>query len=157
MADTNHVHAAGPVEGDGVSYRGIGWFIVVLVGTTLFCQVFVWGLFKAMDWRVTRSEPARALLAEDVGKREIDAEGRVVTGAAKAPAISLQVNEPSALRAFHAREDATLGRYNWIDKGAQTVTLPIDRAKDLLVERGLPVRAAEATAVAAAPADGSAR
>ena len=41
-----------PVEGDGVSYTGIVWFIVILVGTVVFCQVFVWGMFVFMESRV---------------------------------------------------------------------------------------------------------
>ena len=48
MADTSHVHANPPVEGDGVSYRGIVWFVVILAVTTVFCQFTVWGMFKLM-------------------------------------------------------------------------------------------------------------
>ena len=40
MADTKHAPADIPVEGDGVSYRGIVWFIVVLAATvdTIFAR-----------------------------------------------------------------------------------------------------------------------
>ena len=34
MADTNHSHTGSiPVEGDGISYRGIIWFVAVLAIT----------------------------------------------------------------------------------------------------------------------------
>ncbi|MEO7191860.1 MAG: hypothetical protein ABI051_12465 [Vicinamibacterales bacterium] len=139
MADINHVHPAAPVEEDSISYSGIGWFLAVLVGTTLFCQIFVWGLFRIMEFRADKAEPQRAAMAEPVGSRTLH-DGRVVTGAAKAPAVPLLVSEPAVLRAFRMGEDAALHNYGWVDKAAQTVQLPIDRAKELLLERGLPTR-----------------
>ena len=142
MADTKHAPAA-PVEGDGVNYGGIGWFIVVLVGTTLLCQVLVWGLFEVMAWRSDNAEPQRATLAAPVGERSLS-DGRVTTGAAAEPAVPLLVGEPTVLKAYRDAEDAKLKNYGWVDKGAQTVRLPIERAKDLLIERGLPTRAAVA-------------
>jgi hypothetical protein len=159
MADTNHGHSAPPVQDDAVHFGGIGWFVVVLVGTTLFCQIFVWGLFRVMAWNVTRHEPARAPLAAQAGKPSIDKEtGHVLTGSSTEPAIPLNVTEPRALHEFRAGEDAKLEHYQWIDKNAQTVELPIERAKALLLERGLPVRAAQSTTAAAdKPAEGAKR
>lgn len=152
MADTKHAHAAPPVEGDGINYGGIGWFLVVLVTTTLACQVLVWGLFELMSWRVDKGEPSRATLAAPVGNRSL-ASGRVVTGAEKQPAVPLLVGEPVVLQEFRASEDAQLKTYGWVDKGAQTVRLPIERAKDLVIERGLPIRPAPtASSTAATPA-----
>ena len=56
MPDTKHLHTPEPIEGDGVNYGGIVWFVVILTATTLFCQVLVWGGFKYMDWlHVTKS------------------------------------------------------------------------------------------------------
>jgi hypothetical protein len=41
---------------------------------------------------------------------------------------------------LRAREDAVLKTYGWVDKQAGTVRIPIDRAIDLLAQRGLPAR-----------------
>jgi hypothetical protein len=41
-------------------------------------------------------------------------------------------------------EDEKLSTYGWVDKNAGRVRIPIDRAMDLVVQRGLPVRAAAA-------------
>lgn len=38
------------------------------------------------------------------------------------------------------REENTLSTYDYVDKNAGTVRIPIDRAMDLLAQRGLPVR-----------------
>lgn len=51
-----------------------------------------------------------------------------------APAVDLQ--------AFRAREDAELNSYGWVDQTAGVVRIPIERAIDLIVKRGLPARSA---------------
>lgn len=45
-----------------------------------------------------------------------------------------------ALKRLRDREDAALGRYGWVDREAGIVRIPIERAMDLLLERGLPTR-----------------
>jgi hypothetical protein len=150
MADTSHLHATPPVEGDGISYSGIVWFLVVLTVTTLFCQALVWGMFEIMERRVAAGDPPRPALSAPQTSPEIK-NGRVESGTLEPPPPSLLVSEPTVLREFRKAEDETLTTYGWIDKSAGTVRLPIDRAKDLVLERGLPVRAAAAVA-ATAPA-----
>ena len=163
MADTKSHHAPlPPVEGDGISYSGIFWFLVVLTVTTLFCQALVWGMFELMEHRVAASDPARPVLAAPQGSPTIEG-GHIASGTLDPPPPALLVNEPIVLHEFRQSEDQTLSSYAWIDKAAGTVRLPIDRAKDLVLERGLPFRepaavAAPATAKAAvktpAPASG---
>ncbi len=46
---------------------------------------------------------------------------------------------------MHAREDMLLNYYSWINQQAQTVRIPIDRAMQLLAQRGLPVEGQVAT------------
>lgn len=46
------------------------------------------------------------------------------------------------LQRLRADEDALLHSYGWIDQQAGTVHIPIERAIDLLLERGLPARPA---------------
>jgi hypothetical protein len=151
MADTKHVHDAPPVEGDGVSYSGIVWFVVILTATTVFCQLLVWGAFEVMEWRVERTDPARAPLAADRATPAIEG-GSVVTGTPESPRPALLVNEPAALRAFREAEAQGRSGYGWVDQNAGTVRLPIDRAKALILERGLPTRPGAGPAVAAPPA-----
>ena len=157
MADTKHVHGAAPIEGDGVSYSGIVWFIVILTLTTVACQLIVWGGFELMEWRVARADAARAPLAAERARPAID-RGRVVTGTPESPQPALLVTEPIALGEHRTNETSSLSAYGWVDRGAGTVRIPIDRAKALIIERGLPTRpsaapaAAQAGPEAAAPA-----
>ena len=66
MADTKSHHAqpVGPVEGDGISYSGIVWFVVILTVTTLACQLIVWGLFEVIENREVGRDVSRAPLSE---------------------------------------------------------------------------------------------
>jgi hypothetical protein len=56
------------------------------------------------------------------------------------PAPQLEVNERTELNDERLREENTLSTYDWIDQKAGTVRIPIDRAMDIIAQRGLPVR-----------------
>jgi hypothetical protein len=56
------------------------------------------------------------------------------------PEPQLQVQAPSHLKEYQASEDYILHGYGWIDSQAGIVRIPIERAMDLLVQKGLPVR-----------------
>lgn len=49
----------------------------------------------------------------------------------------LQRDPAEDLRAFKASEDAALGSYGWVDRQAGTVRIPVDRAMDLVMQRGV--------------------
>ena len=49
-------------------------------------------------------------------------------------------NAYSPFNGIIVNEDNELYSYGWVDEKAGTVHIPIDRAMELLVERGLPVR-----------------
>jgi hypothetical protein len=56
------------------------------------------------------------------------------------PEPRLQVAPEQDLKALRARDEAELHSYAWIDRRAGTVRIPIERAMDMLLARGLPVR-----------------
>ena len=146
MPDTKHHAAAAPVEGDGVSYSGIVWFVVILTVTAVVCQILMWVLLRAFQYQ--SDAPALSPVAAAVTKRQ-GIEGRVypdvhVVGANAGPQPQLLVNEPANLDQFRAQEHQKLTTYGWVDQNAGVVRIPIERAKDLLLERGLPVRGADA-------------
>jgi hypothetical protein len=59
------------------------------------------------------------------------------------PEPRLQIAPREDLREVRAREDALLNGYQWVDKAAGVVRIPIADAMRLTVERGLPVRGAK--------------
>ena len=74
MADTKQGAAAAPVEGDGVSYGGIVWFVVILTVTTVVCQILMWVLLRTFQYR--SDAPVLSPVAAAVGERQA-IEGRV--------------------------------------------------------------------------------
>jgi len=56
------------------------------------------------------------------------------------PSPQLEVNERTELNDERLREENTLSTYDYVDKNAGTVRIPIDRAMELVAQRGLPTR-----------------
>ena len=156
MADTKHHASPLPIETDGISYSGIVWFVVILTVTTLVCMVLMWALLKAFKYQADNNPaPSRSRLAASEAERPA-AEGRVypevtAIGPAAAGGPQLLVNEPINLAAQREREHQMLTTYGWADQNAGTIRIPLDKAKELLLQRGLPVRG-QAPPAAAAPA-----
>lgn len=136
MADTNHTPAGmRPVESDGVHYRGIIWFVVIMAVTVVGSMVLMVGAFKWFEYEVARTDPPRVPLARPQGQAPPGPNlFRLESG-------SPQINEPGNFEAFRAEEEALLHGYAH-DAAAGTTRIPIDRAKALLLERGLPARSA---------------
>jgi len=57
------------------------------------------------------------------------------------PSPQLEIDERNQLDKIRIEEEQTLSTYDWVDQKGGTVRIPIDRAMDLLAQRGLPVRA----------------
>lgn len=114
--------------------------MLILTIITLFCYALVAGFYKFMESRAVSNDTTRSPLASTPVQPAIQ-DGRVVGGPAAVP--SLLVGEPVNLQKFRAEEDHLLTSYGWVDQNAGVVRLPIDRAKELLLERGLPVREAK--------------
>jgi hypothetical protein len=60
------------------------------------------------------------------------------------PEPRLQVSPQQDLKAILEAEMATLHSYGWVDRQAGIVRIPIERAIDLLAERGLPAQGGDA-------------
>lgn len=159
MSDTRpHVPSGEPVERDALDFGVLGWFVVILIATVVASQLVVWGMFEWFDSRVTRNEAPRAPMAAAPATPTIEG-GRIAAGAGAQPLAqpALVVSEPMVLAEFLEAERREQREYGWVDEAMGVVLLPIERAKDLVIERGLPVRPAMAAPeVAAVPEAGAA-
>ncbi len=54
----------------------------------------------------------------------------------------LQVSPPRDLEEFRAREEEQLHTYGWINRTSGIVRIPIERAMELVLQKGLPARTA---------------
>ena len=56
------------------------------------------------------------------------------------PQPRLQVDAHNELREMRAAEDRVLHSYGWVDRDAGVVRIPVDRAMEILADKGLPAR-----------------
>ena len=124
--NNQHNRRAGHEETD-INVWAVGKFAVGLMLVAVAALFLLFGLFRYLLSRaggppsgrsqVAASEPAKAF-----------------------PQPQLQQSEVLDLKAVRAAEDQVLNGYAWVDPEKGVVRIPIDRAMDLLVERGLPSR-----------------
>jgi hypothetical protein len=115
-------------ENTDVNVFAIGKFAIGLILTSLVCIALMVGMFQYMLHKVGGKVPSRMGDAS-TDSRQLPPEPRLE----ETPAADLQE--------MHAAEDHILSSYRWIDQSAGIVGLPIDRAMDLVAQRGLPSRA----------------
>ena len=159
--DDGHVplnHETTDIPLDGVGKLAIGFAIVLLT-----VSAAMYGTYRLLDRRARSQETSSARVA-DFGTAASQAQGtpgltdRVNTaGEAGRPAAGpmLLTNEPRWLADIKATQHTALTTYAWVDKSAGTVRLPIERAKQLIVERGLPTAAPAAPAAPDPAAEGT--
>ena len=58
------------------------------------------------------------------------------------PNPKLEDDERGQINGIRLAEEQTLNSYGWVDEKAGMVRIPIERAMDLIAQRGLPVRPA---------------
>lgn len=59
------------------------------------------------------------------------------------PGPRLQAHPARDLRAYRAAQRERMSRYQWMDRAAGRVRVPVERALELVVRDGLPVRKAQ--------------
>src|SRR5580704_8018894 len=145
---TKHANATeqGGYERQDLQTSSVLYFLLAILVVTvicLFCFLFV---FDFLDHREKASQPPVNPLLTDVPSdtRHI-APGYVDS---TFPNPRLEVDERGQLNTIRLAEERTLNSYGWVDEKAGTVRIPIERAMDLIAQRGLPVRAQGAAAEA---------
>jgi hypothetical protein len=128
----------GSYERQDLKPAGILYFLLGLGLATLFCILLLRGAFTILERREKADQPAMSPLITNV-----PADTRHVNRGypqSVFPTPKLEEDERGQLDDIRNNEDRILYSYGWVDEKAGTVHIPIERAMDLLVERGLPVR-----------------
>jgi hypothetical protein len=99
----------------------VGMAVLVAVSAALMLI-----LFRVFSNLAARNDPQVSPLAQPSGQTP--------------PAPNLMTNEPAGLRKFREEEAKKLEGYGWVDQQGGVARVPIEEAKKLLVQRGLPVR-----------------
>jgi hypothetical protein len=124
-------------EREDLSPRVIFSFLVGL-GLVL---VLVYFVVKGMDgyldaYQKQHQPPLNPLVSQT------ENDSRKISNAdiARFPQPRLETNERLEINAFRLQEEKTLNSYSWVDQQAGVARIPIERAMQLLAQRGLPTR-----------------
>lgn len=137
MPDETNPANAGYEQKD-ISSAGVLYFLLGLAVAGLLVYFIVDGLYHFLDQRSAAEQaPVNPLVTNaPTDTRQIPRDYPQDTF----PNPKLEEDERGQLNGIRLTEEETLSTYDWIDKSAGTVRIPIDRAMDLIAQRGLPVR-----------------
>jgi len=116
--EENNQHRSGHEETD-VNPWAVGKFAIALAVVCVLSLALLFGLF-------------RYFLSQEGGKADEAIKLPVQPRLETTPALDL--------KAIRDAEDQALNSYGWVDQQKGVVRVPIDRAIDLLAQRGLPSR-----------------
>ena len=103
------------INATAVFLTGIGVLIVMWVAVVLIMPLFSYFKAERGIGPVVKELPARV-----------------------PPEPRVQPNPRADLHEFRAREVSALHTYGWVDKKSNVISIPIDRAIQLLAQRGVP-------------------
>jgi len=151
---SNETHPAnstgnGGYERTDIGVRGVLYFLAGLAVFGALAYLAAAGVYSYLDKRSAAEQaPVNPLVTNaPADTRHISKD--YPQGAFPNP--KLEEDERGQLNSIRLNEEETLSTYDYIDKNAGTVRIPIDRAMDLIAQRGLPVRSQASAAAMPAP------
>ena len=105
----------------GIVLTGVGLAVGAAIALTI-----VYGIFQFLSTQQVTSAPPNPMAETNLQQFP--------------PAPRIEEHPAVELQELHAKEDSLLSSYGWTDKMAGVVRIPIDRAIDLELQRGFPVR-----------------
>jgi hypothetical protein len=121
-------------EESDINIRAVMTATAVIAVVCLVTAGLMYGLFGFLESQATARDPRLSPLAVPAVKMPPNTLGSPAFG--DAPDPKLLTDEPQYLSGVRGEWQKELHSYGWIDQQAGVARIPIDRAKDLLVERG---------------------
>jgi hypothetical protein len=146
--DENYTSNPGVMyESSDANVRAIYAFGVWLVVLGALCALATYGGLRALEAYEDHQDKARMAANPMVPMERMKMP--VPVAAHEFPTPQLQVNDTSEMKEEIAEETAKLTHYQWVDQSQGIVRIPIDKAMQLVLQRGLPARPAGESAAAA--------
>jgi hypothetical protein len=138
--DTQHGNPGGhgAFEQQDLTPRNILYFLLVLAISTIVCIFLLRGVYDFLDKREKASQPAVNPLVTNIPEDTRHVAPRYPQTVFPDP--KLEEDERTQLNGIRTAEEQTLYSYGWVNEEQGVVRIPIERAMDLIVQRGLPVR-----------------
>jgi hypothetical protein len=132
-----------------VSVPGIAVFLIALLISVGVFFVFCFGMGKVINTALLHADgppnkwtranmPVQSTMQMQSNPQMEQKQLAVLTHAFPTPRLQ-QDDGNLDVAELHEREDLWLNYYSWVDESKGTVRVPIERAMELIAERGLPV------------------
>jgi hypothetical protein len=133
--DVDHEHS-------DINVRAVIGSAIILAVVVIVAQVLMWGLFEVFESRAKANDPVVSPLAPAAADMPRNTQASPFFNASVG-GPQLMVNEPRNLARQRDQEQKRLHGYGWVNQPGGVAYIPIDEAKKLIRERGLPVREGE--------------
>jgi hypothetical protein len=139
----------GDFEREDLNAASVFYFLVGIAVLGFLSYLLVTGFYKFLDARAQKEQPEVSPLATKVptDTRKLP-EGYKDYLKDNFPSPRLEIDERTELNEDRVAEEEKLNSYGYVDDNHTTVHIPIDRAMDLIAQRGLPVRSQSAPQIA---------
>jgi len=129
-------------EPNTVNIPGVVKFLVWLSVAVMVVALLMWGLLHYFDKRKAQEAPPPSPLAPGV-RAPPEPRLQGAPGSVSSPAEDI--------RRFREQEDQMLNSYGWIDQERGIIRVPIEQAKKMIEQKGLPATPPGASQGAATP------
>lgn len=143
MHDTlQNGHGHDSFEPEDLSPVGVFYFMGGLAVVGVLIYFIVIGMYRFLDAYDRKHETPPNPMAVQTG---VDVRGTMPFSEALSkidqtfPKPVLEHSEMQQFNSILEKQDQTLASYDWVDKDKGIVRIPIDKAMELLAQRGLPV------------------
>lgn len=128
-------------EQEDLSPLGVMYFMGGLAVVGVFIYFIVAGMYRYLDhYDLTHQPPANPMaVGTDIDPHTMTRDQIKDKAEATFPKPVLEYSEQTQYIDELKRQDEMLSSYDWVDQQNGVVRIPINRAMDLLAERGLPV------------------
>jgi len=141
-------------EQSDVKIAGILVFITALSIFVVVTAVLCYGIGKVINARMNTEDGPNSKWTKTVDVRQLgnlpnnpDLQNKVAELTQQFPTPRVQTDDGNQdVADLHAREDLLLQNYSWADPAHTKVRIPIERAMELIAQRGLPLAPAVQTA-----------
>jgi hypothetical protein len=138
----NHGHPGHETEfeHEDLGTRGIYAFMIGLVVSGVVIYFIIVGMYSFLDkYERSQMTTASPLVSSSGAMTRVMTQDEVDKLFKENGAPMLETNERGQLRDFLMDQEGQLNSYGWVDEKAGVAHIPIERAMELTVQRGLPV------------------
>ena len=134
-------------EPSDVKITGILVFLIALGCFVAVTGILCYGIGKVFNAYMNREDGPNSKWTRTVDIRQLgnlpnspDMQNKVAELTQQFPTPRVQTDDGNQdVATLHAREDLLLDNYSWADSAHSKVRIPIERAMELIAQRGLPV------------------